>query len=79
MGALLFYSSGLVMIIFELYWFAQWWGAIGVVAGLLIPPLAALFPFIYLFVEGFSVLYFGVWALGLFGAWLMAQREEAYG
>lgn len=76
-GIVLFWGAGLVMVAFELYWFAQWWGGVGVVVGLFVPPIVALFPFIYLFLEGFSALYFGVWALGLVGTALVVRASES--
>ena len=69
------YISGFLMIVFEIYWFFRWWGLIGAIAGLVIFPLAVLFPFIYLFKEGFSLFYFAVWALGIIGMYL-GQKDE---
>jgi hypothetical protein len=74
-GNLLFWGSGAVMLLFELYWFTQWWGTGGLLLAVFAPPVAAIFPFIYLVMEGFSALYFGVWAAGLVGAFL--GRDEA--
>lgn len=65
---LLFWIAGVIMVGFEIYWFHEWWGLPGVLGAIVVPPLAALFPFIYLVMEGFSPLYFGIWALGLLGA-----------
>lgn len=69
--------SGFLMVAFEIYWFLRWWGLIGVIAGVMMFPLAVLFPFIYLFKEGFSFFYFGVWALGLVCMYLGQEKEES--
>ncbi len=66
-GMVIFWVSGAIMFLFELYWFMQWWELGGVIAAVLIPPLAVVFPFVFLIKEGFSALYFGVWAAGLLG------------
>ena len=74
-GTGLFFLAGIPMYIFEIYWFSQWWDAVGVAVGVFVPPVAAVFPFIYLFKEGFdsgAVLYFGIWAIGLLGLILAA-------
>ena len=70
------YLPGLVLFLFELYWFSEWWGMGGVIASVAIPPLAALFPFIYLVKEGFSLLYFGLWGVCLLGLMLVASSDE---
>lgn len=67
LGLIVFYGAGLVMWIFEIVWFFNWWGGVGVIGAVLLPPLAAIFPFLFLFMGGFSALYFGLWALGLVG------------
>jgi len=67
---------GFLTIAFETYWFFRWWGLVGAIAGFVIIPLAALFPFIYLFKEGFSLFYFGIWALGIIGMYLGQKDEE---
>lgn len=77
MGQLLYWTSGIVLFIFEMVWFYRWWDVGGVIVAFFVPPLAALFPFIFLFKEGFSLLYFGVWAVGLLGMYIASQREYA--
>lgn len=55
------------MLLFEFYWFHQWWGGVGVVVAFVAPPVAAAFPVVYLFMEGWSWLYFGLWGVGMVG------------
>ena len=62
---LVWLGSGLLLYGFEVYWFIQWWGSVGGFIGLFVPPLAIVFPFIYLAKEGFSLFYFATWAVGL--------------
>jgi len=76
LGYLLFLAAGIVLLIFEVVWFYRWWGEIGVIIALFVPPLAALFPFIYLLKQGFSVFYFGVWAIGITGGVLASSTEK---
>lgn len=73
LGYVLLTGSGLVMLIFELIWFYRWWDVLGVIIAIVVAPIAAVFPFIYLVKEGFSLLYFGVWAVGLVGAAMAAS------
>lgn len=68
LGSVVFYVAGIAMLAFEVFWFSQWWGIVGTVIALAVPPITAVFPFIYLFMEGFSPLYFGLWAVALAGA-----------
>ncbi|MFP4149823.1 MAG: hypothetical protein ACLFUG_04705 [Nitriliruptoraceae bacterium] len=73
LGYVLFYGAGLILFALEVYWFTVWWGGLGLFIGLFVAPIAALFPFIYLFMEGFSLLYFGLWAVGIVGAAIASQ------
>jgi len=75
-GMALFFASGAAMLVFELIWFHRWWKGLGVVIALFAPPIAALFPFVYLFKEGVSLLYFGVWAAGLVGLFIAANTTR---
>lgn len=68
-STVVFYLAGFALWAFEMIWFYAWWGGAGVAVAFFIPPLAALFPFIFLFKEGVSVLYFSVWAVGIAAAW----------
>lgn len=76
MGMAVFWMSGLVMLAFEVYWFGQWWGGFGVLIGLGVASIAALFPFIYLLMGRFSLLYFGIWGLGVAGGLLATSQSE---
>lgn len=75
-GRLILGASAIVMFLIEEYWFMQWWEAAGVFAAVMIPPLLLVFPFIFLVKEGFSVIYFGVWAAGLLGLFTAAAFDE---
>lgn len=50
-------------------------GQLRLLVGIIAPPIAAAFPFIYLAKEGFSLLYFSVWAAGIGGA-LLASADD---
>lgn len=63
----LFTLSGAAMWLFSMYWFLQWWGLLGILAALLVPPLATLFPFIYWWQESFPVVYILIWLVGVLG------------
>jgi len=70
------FVSGVLMIVFETYWFIRWWGMTAGLISLFIPPLAVLFPFVYWFKEGFSLLYFILWVLAWVGMFLGGRGEE---
>ena len=76
LGFVLVGLSGLVMFGFQIYWFLLWWGPLGVLVGVFVPPLAVVFPFIYLLKEGFSLFYFGVWLAGIVGMAIAAWAQE---
>ncbi len=61
----IFSLSGAAMWLFTMYYFLQWWGLLGLLAGLFIPVLATLFPFIYWWQESFPLTYLLIWAIGL--------------
>jgi hypothetical protein len=67
LGYLAFWGAGIVLFVIELGWFSTWWGGLGVLGAISLPPLAAAFPFIYLALEGFDPNYFAIWAIGLAG------------
>lgn len=69
MSSVVFYLSGIALWAFEMIWFFAWWGGVGVAVAFFIPPLAALFPFIFLVKEGVSLLYLSIWAVGVAAAW----------
>uniref|UniRef100_A0A7C4AR32 Uncharacterized protein n=1 Tax=Desulfomonile tiedjei TaxID=2358 RepID=A0A7C4AR32_9BACT len=76
LGYVIFGLSGLAMFGFQLYWFHRWWGDVGVLAGLFIPPLVAAFPLLYLLKEGFSIFYFGIWLAGIGGMVLASMKKN---
>lgn len=59
--------SGIVMFLYEIVYLHDWWGSLGVVAAVLVPPLVAAFPFLVVLNEGWGVAapYFMWWAVGL--------------
>ncbi len=65
LGYIVFYICGIIMWGLELYWFYQWWDIGGILIAIFIPPLAVIFPFIYLIKVGFASTYFIVWGLGV--------------
>lgn len=67
LGYLLSFVAGGFLWAFEVIWFSRWWGGLGLVIGIVAAPVSAVFPFIYLGLEGFSALYFTVWGLALLG------------
>lgn len=64
-GYVTFLLSGAVMWLFMMYWFLEWWGLLGIIAAILLPPLATLFPFIYWWQESFPVAYILIWFIGV--------------
>lgn len=66
-GVVLFGLSALAMFGFQVYWFYYWWGKLGALVGLLLASLSAVFPFLYLYKEEFSLVYFAVWGAGILG------------
>lgn len=54
------------VLVFEVYWCYQWWDTEGLVVGILGGPIIAfVFPFLYWFKEGFSLLYVSLWIVGI--------------
>ena len=70
-----FIASSLALGGFMFYWFYSWWGVLGVIGGIMVPPLIAVFPFIYLYLEGPSLLLFGLWGTGAVAAMIAGIRE----
>ena len=58
-------ASSALMWLFMMYWFLQWWGLLGIIAALFLPPLAVLFPFIYWWQESFPITYILIWLTGI--------------
>lgn len=75
---LVWWVSGLVLYAFDVYWFYHWWGAIGALIGLLVPPLAFVFPFIYRAMEGFSFFYLGAWAVGILALCIGSSSKTSH-
>ncbi len=71
-----FIVTGVAMFLFEIYWFNAWWGVFGLIVAVVVAPLAAMFPFIYLVKEGFSLFYFGLWGLGIAGGLLAGSLSD---
>ncbi|MCA9348923.1 hypothetical protein KC878_02135 [Candidatus Saccharibacteria bacterium] len=87
LGYLTFVLSGITMWLFMIYWFLKWWGLLGIIAALLLPPLATLFPFIYWWQESFPITYISIWLVGvlalivgisLTGRLVRSQIKKAY-
>ncbi len=77
-GISLFVISGVVMFIAELMYCLKWWGGAGLLIGIFGGPIiTVLFPFILLAKEGFSLFYFGTWAVGLVGAILTGLKGDS--
>lgn len=76
-----FVATAIFMVYLWVSALGGWLGWPGLVAGLLLAPLAVLFPFVQWLVEGvFPSVYFGLWVLGFVGlaislAWLAIRRE----
>ncbi len=70
-----FILSSLALGGFMFYWFYAWWGVLGVIGGIMLPPLIAVFPFIYLYLEGPSVILFGLWGTGAVAAMIAGIKE----
>lgn len=76
-GYTIFALAGIVMFGLEIYWFLIWWDLIGVVVAVFVPPLAALFPFIYWIKVGvFPLFYFIIWAIGILGMIIAVYSSE---
>lgn len=61
----------------EVYWLNSWWGSTGVLVGVFgVPLVATIFPFLYWAKEGFSLMYFVIWAAGLVGIVLASIERK---
>ena len=54
LGKILFWGSGIILYLLSIYSYYLWFGGLGALAALIVPPLAELFPFVYLFLVGFT-------------------------
>ena len=71
LGTVLFVVAATVMFLAEVTYCYRWWGTSGIFLGIVTGPIFIVaFPFILYFKEGFSLLYFGAWAAGLFGIFI---------
>ena len=75
LGAVTFVGAALVMYGFQTIWFNEWWSTTGLLASIMLPPVVAAFPFIYVAKEGFDALYFGAWMVGLVAMLLYGIAE----
>lgn len=74
-AGVVFLASSVALGGFMFYWFYSWWGALGVFAGIVFAPLIAVFPFIYLYLEGPSAALFSLWGTGVVAAMVAGIRE----
>lgn len=74
-AVVVFLASSLALGGFMFYWFYSWWGALGVLAGVVFAPLITVFPFIYLYIEGPSTALFSLWGTGAIAAFVARIRE----
>jgi hypothetical protein len=51
-GWILFIVCGIILLIFQIRYCLLWWGIDGVIAAVLLPPLAYLFPILYIIKVG---------------------------
>jgi hypothetical protein len=70
------YASGLIMWGIQTYWFLNWWGITGILIGIFIPPLAAIFPFIYWYMENFTFLFTLLWILAIFSGYMASKKDD---
>jgi hypothetical protein len=67
-GKVLWYGAGIITWFIMMSSMYQWWGGLGLLGGFVFVPGVVLFPFIYWLVEGaFPIMYFVIWAIGVFG------------
>ena len=75
-GMVVFVIASLVLWYFTMSGFYEWWGSGGVIAGFVLAPISAVYPFLFWFKEGvFPVLYFAVWAVGIVG-YVVSSSDE---
>jgi len=67
-GWILFIGSGIYLWIVGTILLLSWWGTLGLLLGIFVPPIDFFIPFIYWFKTGiFPSLYFIIWGIGIFG------------
>lgn len=60
-----FLACMLALLVIQVYYCLQWWGAVGGIAGLVLFPFLPLFPFVYWIMVGFPISQFGLAVVGL--------------
>jgi hypothetical protein len=79
LGKILFWGSGIILYLLSIYSYYLWFGGLGALAALIVPPLAELFPFVYLFLVGFTpefLLIIIIWLVGLVGVFMNAAANK---
>jgi hypothetical protein len=82
LGKILMWGGGVVLYLISVYSYYLWFGGLGALAALFIPPLCILFPFVYLFLIGLTpgfLLIVIVWLVSLVGFFMnaAASKEES--
>jgi len=73
----MWFGAGSVLWFFMISSFYQWWNIGGVIAGFILAPGVAVFPFIYWFMEGvFPTSYFVIWVIGFVGIFIASSSSE---
>lgn len=79
LGKILFFGSGIILYLVSIYFYYLWFGGLGALLALFVPPFAELFPFVYLLVIGFTpgfLLIVIVWLIGLVGLFMNAAASN---
>jgi len=79
LGKILFWGSGTILYLLSIYSYYMWFGGLGALLAMFVPPLAELFPFVYLFFVGFTpgfLLIIIVWLVGLVGFFMNAAASK---
>ncbi len=80
LGKVLTGLSVVLLFGFQLLAFYTWWGGTGLLLALLLGPIVAVLPLVYLVVEGFTgyfLLLAIIWLVGLVGLLLSRQEGES--
>ena len=79
LGKFLFWGSGIVLYLFSIYSNYVWFGVLGALLAIFVPPLAELYPFVYLFLVGLTpglLLVIIVWLVGVVGIFMNAAASK---
>jgi hypothetical protein len=76
LGYILFLGAGAILYAFEVIWLHRWWGSVGLVVGIFVPPIGYVFPFICWAKLGFVPVYFVLLGLSVFGIVLISRGHE---